>query len=86
MFRNAMFIKYFIGIFLFALIIIYGCSSTETPSTSSNTPSDHTVNKNGKMHKTGLNNPLTNCISCHGNDLKGGTSGKSCYSCHGQKW
>lgn len=29
-----------------------------------------------------INTLLTECKLCHGNDLTGGTSGKSCYSCH----
>ncbi len=47
---------------------------------------DHTVNKSGVFHKPGLDNPLTNCVSCHGADLRGGTAGVSCFKCHGQKW
>ena len=61
-----------------------GCSTSTTPSATP--PADHTVNKSGVYHKTGLTDPLTNCVSCHGADLKGGTSGVSCYSCHGPKW
>jgi hypothetical protein len=41
----------------------------------------HTENNGGVMHAPGKNNPLVNCTSCHGADLKGGT-GPSCYSCH----
>ena len=72
-------------------IVIVSCntdSTTETSSTtsSSSVPSDHTVNEHGVLHKSGLNDPTTNCVSCHGSDLKGGSSGVSCYSCHGQKW
>ena len=60
------------------------CNTATTPSATP--PADHTVSKNGVLHKTGLTDPLTNCVSCHGADLKGGTSGVSCYSCHGPKW
>jgi DnaJ-class molecular chaperone len=42
----------------------------------------HDVNKNGVMHKAGLEDPLSNCTQCHGANLRGG-SGPSCYSCHG---
>ena len=48
-------------------------------------PSSHTVNNDGVMHKEGLQDPETNCTSCHGADLKGG-DGPSCYKCHGEKW
>jgi DnaJ-class molecular chaperone len=33
------------------------------------------------MHQPGNTDPLANCTSCHGADLKG-ASGPSCYSCH----
>lgn len=49
-------------------------------------PADHTVSQDGAMHKSGLNQPLTNCVACHGNDLKGGSSQVSCYECHGKEW
>ncbi len=60
------------------------CSSPAGDSTSR--PADHTVNKSGVYHKPGLDNPLANCVACHGADLRGGTAGVSCYKCHGQKW
>jgi len=46
---------------------------------------DHTISKNGKLHKSGLYSPSTNCVECHGSDLKG-DSGPSCYKCHGSVW
>ena len=51
----------------------------------SSAPSDHTVNENGVMHRSGLQAPLTNCVACHGASLQGG-AGPSCTSCHGVKW
>jgi len=51
-----------------------------------NPPADHTISNDGYMHKPGLQQPLVNCIACHGADLKGGTVGVSCYECHGQQW
>jgi len=41
----------------------------------------HTENNGGVMHAPGKDNPLANCVACHGSDLTGGT-GPSCYSCH----
>jgi hypothetical protein len=41
----------------------------------------HDVNKGGVMHHFGLEDPLHNCIECHGANLQGG-KGPSCYSCH----
>lgn len=71
--------------FVFSLALLTFCTSPTEPTTSVS-PSSHTVNKNGVMHKSGLTDPLTNCTECHGSDLKGGSVGVSCYSCHGKKW
>ena len=72
------------------IIVLFGImtctSSTEPISANNNSPSDHAVSSSGVMHKNGLSNPLTNCVECHGTDLKGGDVGVSCYSCHGKKW
>ena len=66
-------------------ISMISCSKTnEDPQYSP--PADHTISKSGFMHKSGLDQPLTNCVSCHGADLTGGTVGVSCYECHGKKW
>lgn len=71
-------------LFLFALALLIGC---EAPSNSNyNPPDDHTISMGGYMHKTGLTDPLTNCVECHGDDLRGGSAPVSCYECHGQKW
>ena len=60
---------------------------TETdPSEGSSVPADHTINKNGFMHKDGLATPMANCITCHGSDLKGAGTAPSCFSCHGEIW
>ncbi|MCB0747817.1 MAG: hypothetical protein KDC90_10185 [Ignavibacteriae bacterium] len=77
-------LKIYFAVIIFSFLIIKCSSSTEP--TNTNSPSDHTVNKNGVMHKSGLTDPLTNCVECHGSDLKGGTAGVSCFSCHGKKW
>ncbi len=65
-------------------ILLNSCiKPDETPIT---TPWDHTLSMGGHMHKPGLMDARTNCIECHGDDLRGGTSGVSCYYCHNQKW
>lgn len=69
--------------------ILLGISCSDNPAdskSSNNAPTDHRVSKGGVRHKSGLNKPAANCVSCHGTDLKGGTSGVSCFSCHGKKW
>jgi hypothetical protein len=40
------------------------------------------IDGSGYHVQSGLYQPQTNCASCHGTDLRGGTSGKSCYQCH----
>jgi len=69
---------------LLMLALIIGCEKTN--DSKHNPPSDHTISNDGFMHKSGLGQPLVNCVSCHGSDLKGGTVGVSCFECHGIKW
>ncbi|HID40211.1 MAG TPA: hypothetical protein EYP36_11960 [Calditrichaeota bacterium] len=69
---------------LFAFLIT--CSEPTANKSKYNPPDDHTVVEDGIKHKPGLKDPLKNCISCHGKDLKGGNVGVSCYECHGKKW
>jgi hypothetical protein len=46
-------------------------------------PSGHTEDMGGgAWHKPGKDDPLKNCVSCHGAKLDGGAAGVSCYSCH----
>jgi hypothetical protein len=66
------------------IIFIIACSSSTDPNSSA--PSDHTINKDGVLHKSGLNDPEKNCTSCHGANLQGGESAPSCYKCHNKKW
>lgn len=71
---------------LLIIVLLFGCSSSTESGSKYNPPADHTVSKEGVKHKSGLNDPLANCVGCHGADLKGGTVGVSCYECHGAKW
>lgn len=74
-----------VSIILLMLVIVISCEKVnDVPDY--NPPADHTIGKDGFMHKNGLNQPLDNCVSCHGADLNGGTTGVSCYECHGKKW
>lgn len=66
-------------------ILVSSCENTsDLPKYTP--PADHTISKHESMHKSGLEEPLTNCVLCHGADLQGGTSGVSCYECHKKKW
>ena len=69
-----------------ALVATLAAAGCKTPTTDTSRPADHTINKSGSYHKTGLTNPTVNCVQCHGSDLKGGSAGVSCFKCHGQKW
>jgi hypothetical protein len=71
-------------VILLMIAFFSGCEKSNDPRY--NPPADHTVSKDGFMHKSGLAQPLENCTACHGADLKGGTTGVSCFECHGQKW
>lgn len=74
-----------IAILLLLVVLISACAkNSDFPKYSP--PADHTISKSGAIHKSGLNQPLTNCVSCHGSDLRGGTSGVSCYECHNKQW
>ena len=72
-------------ILLTSILLLAGCNLF-SPDTAGSAPEGHTINMSGAFHKTGLDNPQVNCVQCHGDDLRGGTSGVSCYSCHGQRW
>jgi mono/diheme cytochrome c family protein len=69
---------------LLMVALIFGCEKAN--DSKHNPPSDHAISKDGYMHKSGLEQPLVNCVSCHGTDLKGGSAGVSCFECHGTKW
>ena len=72
-------------ILLLMVVLISACEKEENQS-KYNPPADHTVSQDGVMHRSGLEQPLTNCVGCHGADLTGGNVGVSCYECHGKKW
>ena len=74
-----------VSILFLMLILIVACEKTNDQP-KYNPPADHTISKDGFLHKSGLEQPLTNCAGCHGSDLKGGTTGVSCYECHGKEW
>ena len=71
-------------ILFLALMPIISCEKSNDKK--HNPPADHTISQDGYMHKIGLAQPSVNCVSCHGSDLKGGTTGVSCFECHNQKW
>ena len=73
-----------VSLLLLILFLAPGCEKEN--NSNYNPPADHTISKDGFKHKTGLQQPLVNCVSCHGSDLKGGSVGLSCFECHGTKW
>jgi len=72
-------------VMIFLLLFIVACEHEEEYP-QYDPPADHTVNKEGVKHKSGLSDPTVNCVACHGADLTGGTSGVSCFECHGKEW
>ena len=74
-----------VSIILLLLVFMVSCEK-ENGSSNYNPPADHTISEDGFMHKSGLHQPLDNCVACHGADLQGGNVGVSCYECHGKKW
>jgi hypothetical protein len=73
-----------VSMIMLILSLTTGCEKSN--DSKHNPPADHTISKDGFMHKSGLEQPLVNCVGCHGSDLKGGTAGVSCFECHGTKW
>ena len=71
---------------IFLFVIVVSCSDDDDEYPQYDPPADHTISKEGVMHKPGLGDPLSNCTTCHGADLTGGTSQVSCYECHGVEW
>jgi len=78
-------IKFCMIVFLASALFV-NCKSPFSSESKYNPPADHAISKNGAKHKDGLHDPFKNCASCHGQDLKGGTVGVSCYNCHSAKW
>lgn len=63
-----------------------GCYSSNCHSTFPHQP-EWTYIDDAKSHAAYLNENMGdtgNCKKCHGTDLRGGTSGVSCYSCHAE--
>jgi mono/diheme cytochrome c family protein len=61
---------------------------TLTPPSTPTAPFVHPYFSNPRSaHRNYVgNNGTSNCVSCHGTDLRGSGSAPSCYSCHGKKW
>lgn len=71
--------KSLLFVFLVALPVVPACGGDGGGETT------HTVDKAGVFHRDGLEDPLINCVECHGADLRGGR-GTNCYSCHDDRW
>lgn len=70
---------------LAALALAQACGD-EDETTNYDPPEDHTMSKEGVLHKPGLNDPQILCAACHAPDLKGGAAQVSCYECHEKLW
>ncbi|MCF8224060.1 MAG: hypothetical protein K9J25_13065 [Bacteroidales bacterium] len=78
--------KFKLLITVLTVLSVHLISCEKKSGSDYNPPSDHTVSMGGYLHKDGYTRPLTNCFTCHGETLTGGTSGVSCYECHDKKW
>ena len=66
---------------------VLGACGDDDATGPSNAPASHTVSEDGVRHLPGLRDPETNCVACHGADLRGGENGEpSCTACHGREW
>lgn len=64
----------------------FGCSDGDpTDPGNDDVPASHTLSLDGVRHHPDLCTPETNCVACHGADLRGG-EGPSCFTCHGDHW
>ena len=63
-----------LGVALVSLPLLAACGDDDDGG-------GHDVNRGGVMHRSGAEDPLNNCVECHGSNLRGG-NGPSCYSCH----
>ncbi len=76
-----------LGLATVAVLALAGLAACEEEEVAGPQPAGHTVLQDGVWHRTGLQDPVTNCTSCHGADLMGGPDGQpSCYTCHGKRW
>lgn len=68
-------------------VSMFACGDSATEPDDDGPPANHTVSIGGALHDPGLNDPETNCTTCHGATLEGGSDGQpSCFTCHGQNW
>lgn len=73
-------------VLVFFVLLFVSCDKSTDPQSNYNPPADHTIRKEGIMHKPGLGDPEENCASCHGSNLRGSDTAPSCYECHGKEW
>ena len=73
-------------VLVFILLFFVSCDKSTDPQSNYNPPEDHSISKDGAMHKPGLGDPETNCVSCHGSNLRGSEEAPSCFECHGKEW
>ncbi len=68
---------------MLALFLLSQCSTDKNPLPSTSHPEGWNVENAENFHGTKvLEIGYTSCETCHGADLQGGKSGKSCHECH----
>ena len=88
-------------VLIVGLVLLWAgaCDGPFLAQNKAGVPDDHTVNRGGALHKSGLSRPFresSGCsqADCHQSDLQGGparvdgraTVAPSCYQCHGKRW
>ena len=70
-------------ILILGLLIVIACSTSKDPLPNSSHPEGWASVSSAEFHGTKvMESGLYTCVSCHGEDFKGGESGASCYTCH----
>ena len=81
--------KLYVGIVITFVFIAMATACSGDPENFHryNPPATHTISRKGALHNEGLKDATKNCVSCHGDDLKGKSGkGPSCFTCHDKKW
>ena len=77
--------KFIGGFFLFGIffILFFSCSEKKNPFDVPTHPEAWLNEESDQFHGNAVvENSPENCRSCHGVEYTGGTSDKSCFSCH----
>jgi hypothetical protein len=70
---------------LFLVVLIWSCADEITPPPSVTHPAEWNTLNSAEFHgNKAMTAGYESCITCHGSDYRGGSSGTSCYTCHSE--